>query len=251
MESLLREAAHRPWPIPEDRPWIMTQDWQDLLFAHWPVAAPGMRALVPEELTLDLYRGQAYVAVTPFRIRELRPGGVSVLPLASSFLELNVRTYVSFKGRPGVHFFSLDAASLAAIWGARIFYRLPYWKAAMKAAEAAGSERIDFRSRRTHGPRPAEFEATYGPTGPAAAPQAGSLEHFLTERYCLYTVTRKSRAVYRAEIHHLPWPLQPATAEIRKNSMAEIAGIHLPDAPPLLHFARELRVLVWAPERVG
>lgn len=249
MESILRAAAHRPWPIPEDRPWIMTQDWHDLLFAHWPIAAEQMRALVPGELTLDLYRGQAYVAVTPFRIRELRPGGVSLLPVASSFLELNVRTYVSFEGRPGVFFFSLDAASLAAIWGARVFYRLPYWKATMKAVEHGGL--IHYRSRRTHGPRPAEFEATYAPTGPPQPPAPGSLEHFLTERYCLYTVTRKRRAVYRAEIHHLPWPLQPAEAEITKNTMAAIAGIRLPAAPPLLHFARELRVLVWAPERVG
>jgi uncharacterized protein len=248
MEHILRATAHRPWPMPEDRPWIMVQDWQNLLFAHWPLAPEELRALVPSELTLDLYDGRAWLAITPFRIRELRPGGVSVLPVASSFLELNVRTYVSLEGRPGVYFFSLDAGSLAAIWGARVFYRLPYWKAAM-AAEVNG-ERINYRSRRTHGPRPAEFEAGYAPSGPEAESQPGSLEHFLTERYCLYTVTRRSRRIYRAEIHHLPWPLQPAEADIRKNTMAEVAGIRLPESNPVLHFARDLRVLVWAPQRV-
>ncbi len=73
--------------------------------------------------------------------------------------------------------------------------------------------------------------------------EKGSLDHWLTERYCLYTTHRDH--IYRGEIHHHPWPVHDAEAEFETNTVAAAAGIALPDIPPHLMFARRLDVLIW------
>lgn len=243
MDELLALTDHRPFPLPAG-PWVMQQAWHDLLFAHWALDPAALRPRVPPELELDLRDGQAWLAVTPFWMSRVRPRALPALPWLSRFAELNVRTYVTYGGKPGVFFFSLDCARLLPVWAARIGYRLPYFHARMRVK---GTNPIHYRSRRQRLAGAPEFEAFYRPAGPAAPARAGTLEHFLTERYCLYTVS--AGRVYRANIHHAPWPLQPAQADIAKNTMAAAAGIELPAAPPHLLFSRALRVLVWLPER--
>ncbi|HEX7090617.1 MAG TPA: DUF2071 domain-containing protein [Longimicrobiales bacterium] len=161
-----------------------------------------------------------------------------------------MRTYVRVGDRPGVYFFSLDAGSRLAVWGARTFFRLPYHHAEMDVR--VEGEWVRYRSRRRASDREASagFRARYRPTGPAFAAVPGTLEHFLTERYCLFTVLR-SRRVLRVDIDHAPWPLQPAQAEIETNTMAAASGIALPDRPPLLHFARRVDVVNGLPVRAG
>jgi uncharacterized protein YqjF (DUF2071 family) len=244
---ILDLTSHRPWPMPSS-PWIMTQTWDDLLFAHWPVSAALLRARVPPGLTLDLFESRAWVGVVPFTMRNVSPRGVPALPWISAFPELNVRTYVRVGGKAGVYFFSLDAANRVAVGVARTLAHLPYHSAAMQVDEADGWVR--YRSRRTSssGP-PAEFAGRYRPVGEPREPVAGTLEHFLTERYCLFTVDRSARAV-RLDIHHPPWPLQNAEAEITVNTMADAAGIELPHVAPLLHFSRRQDMVAWAPGRV-
>jgi uncharacterized protein YqjF (DUF2071 family) len=223
----------------------MRQTWRNLLFAHWPLAPGALRPLVPDGLELDLHEGQAWIAVTPFRITGLRPRWLPPIPGSRNFAELNVRTYVRYQERPGVFFFSLDAASLLAVIGARTSYHLPYYYARMKQTpEVAG---FDYSSRRRSGKR-AELVGHYVPIADVQPPRPGSLEHWLVERYCLYAPHRGR--LYRADIHHVPWPLQAAKAELDVNTMAEAAGIRLPDVAPLCHFAREIDVLVWLPERL-
>jgi hypothetical protein len=245
-DSILFATHHRPWPAPM-APWIMTQRWNDLLFLHYAVEPERLRALVPEVLTLDTYKQRAWVSITPFWINHLRPPGVPSVPWFSRFSEVNVRTYVSFGGKPGVYFFSLDASNLSAVWGARVFYRLPYWQAFIKI-KGRGSARIEYACKRQHGPKPAELRCTYAPEPLAFHARAGSLEHFLTERYCLYAFNRKR--LYRGEIHHLPWDLQPVQVEIAENTMAQPTGLKLGPDPDLAYFSRELKVLFWAPERL-
>lgn len=225
----------------------MRQEWHDLLFAHWACDASDIRPLVPRELELDLWQDRAYIGVTPFHLRGLRPRGLPALPVISQFLELNVRTYVRFGGLPGVYFFSLDAANLSAVLGARFGYGLPYYHASMGVQ--CDDDRIAYRSRRLDHPA-AEFRGSYRPSSEFRpwCPPSESLERFLTERYCLYRV-RQGR-VYRAHIHHIPWPLQEAEATIEVNTMAKAAGIALPPDPPILHFSKFIDVLVWLPERV-
>jgi uncharacterized protein YqjF (DUF2071 family) len=245
-DSILFATSHRPWP-PPITPWVMAQRWNDLLFLHYAVAPGMLRPLVPEVLSLDTYEGQAWVSITPFLLDHLRPHAGPALPAISRFPELNVRTYVTYQGKPGVFFFSLDAGNLSAVWGARVFYRLPYWKASMKV-KRTGGEKVDYYCDREHGPKPARFRGSYRPTSPIFRAVPGSIQYFLSERYCLYAYNRNR--IYRGQIHHLPWPLQEAECEIAENSMAAIAGIALPAQPTLINFARELRVLVWAPERL-
>lgn len=216
----------------------MQQTWNDLLFAHWPVAGETLRPLVPAALTLDSFAGQHWVAVTPFHMTGVRPRGVPRLPALSRFPELNVRTYVRFGEKGGVYFFSLDAARRLAVWSARRLYRLPYFYARMRVEEDQGW--IRYRSYRASGP---EFKGKYRPIGSVEPRAKGTLEHWLTERYCLYTTSGSS--LYCAEIHHQPWPLRDAEAEIEINTMAEAAGITLPQDPTLLHFAKRLEVLFW------
>jgi uncharacterized protein YqjF (DUF2071 family) len=244
----LAEVAHRPWPLP-DGPWVMAQRWSNLLFVHRRVDVDALRALVPRELTVDVRDGEAWVSVTPFYLSHLRPRGIPPLPWVSEFPELNVRTYVTVGGKPGVYFFSLDAGNPLAVYGARALYRLPYFRASMSVREARDGT-IHYRSRRTHRTAaPAEFVARYRPAGPVTHSKPGTLDHWLTERYCLYALDT-SRRVFRAEIHHHPWPLQPAELEVERDTMAAAAGLTLSSEPPRLSFSRRLDVLVWAPERV-
>jgi hypothetical protein len=223
----------------------MGQTWYDLLFAHWPVAPDSLRAHVPPPLELDVREGLAWIGVTPFVIGGLRIRGIPPLPHVSHFPELNVRTYVTYAGRPGIYFLSLDAARVAAVLAARAAYKLPYFHAEM-AAERSGEQRIDYRSRRKNGNGSVEFAASYWPAGPRLDMHDGSLERWLVERYCLYVVDERGRPM-RGDIHHPPWPLQPADAAIARNTMAAPLSFGL-DAEPLLHYSARQDTLIWSLE---
>jgi uncharacterized protein len=247
LKDVMAAVDHRPWPLPP-APWVMAQRWNTLLFAHWPVPVATMRALVPAALSVDVREDSAWVSVTPFYLDALRPHLGPALPGLSSFLEINVRTYVTFDEKPGVYFFSLDASSTIAVRAARLLYHLPYHRAAMRL-HAAADAMIAFESRRQGRiAPPAVFQGRYRAAGPVMHSTLDSLDRWLTERYCLYTVDSAQR-VYRTDIHHAPWPLQPAELEITANSMALSAGITLPKQPPRIAYAERLDVVVWPPVR--
>jgi uncharacterized protein len=247
MASLPADASHRPWPPPSG-PWVLAMRWTDLAFLHWPVAYETLRPLIPGELELETREGEAWLGITPFLMSKVRGRFTPALPGVSRFPELNTRTYVSANGKPGVWFFSLDAGSTLAVKAARWGFGLPYHNASMAVARREGG--IAYRCVRANaeGKRP-RFEASYRPTGPVAPPEPGSLEHWLTERYCLYSVRRGE--LYRGEIHHAPWPLQAARVDVAENTMADPLGLRLDPEPPLVHFSRELDVVAWLPSRVG
>lgn len=227
----------------------MAMRWLDLLFAHWPVPAAALRPYIPAGLALDTFDRAAWLGVVPFRMAGVRPRLVPPLPGISAFPELNVRTYVTAERKPGVWFFSLDAANPLAVEAARLGFHLPYFRAGM-ACEPQG-DGVRYTSERTHrGAAPATFTGSYRPTGPVYRAAPGSLEHWLTERYCLYAANRAGD-IWRGDIHHMPWPLQPAEAEIEHTTMTNQIGLRLPATRPLLHFARELDVRAWWPERVS
>ena len=240
--AVVEETAHRPWPLPETE-WIQAQTWDHLLFAHWRVPEAELRRHVPVQLPLDIFDGSAWIGITPFRLAGLRVRGLLPVPYFSSFLELNTRTYVSLDGKPGIYFFSLDAESAFAVEAARRLYRLPYFRARMSALFGAD---ISYSSERAEGRR-ATFRGTYRPTGEPQPASPRSLEHFLTERYCLFTL--HEGRTHWAEIHHPPWPLQPAEAEIEENTMPP-EGIEL-GGEPLLHYSRRQDVVIWPLEAYG
>ena len=245
--ATLDETAHRPWPLPGGS-WIMGQTWEDLLFAHWRVDAAALRRLVPTGLELDEHDGSAWLGVTPFVLSHLRLRGTLPLPLVSSFPEINVRTYVTAGGKPGIWFFSLDTSSRGAVEAARRLYRLPYFHARMSVEHRGG--RVHYSSTRRESGRPFVFSGDYAAAGEPFTAEPGSLEEFLTERYCLYA-RRPDGSLWRNEVHHAPWPLQKAEAGIETNTMLAFHGLHVEGPPALLHYAHRIDVVVWGAERVG
>jgi uncharacterized protein YqjF (DUF2071 family) len=241
----LRETAHRPWPLPGGS-WVQGQTWENLLFAHWRVSVDDLRKHVPPQVDIDVYDGSAWLGITPFRVTGLRLRGMLPLPVLSSFLELNVRTYVTAEDKPGIWFFSLDAEGPLVVEAARRTYRLPYFRARMSARSRGDA--IVYESSRMEEPGRA-FSGTYRPTGRVFHAEPGSLEWFLAERYCLYTLDERQQLA-RGDIHHGLWPLQPAEAEVELNTMPP-DGIALPDGAPLAHYSRRQDVVIWPLEPVS
>ena len=240
--SIVTRTAHRPWPMPQT-PWLVTQTWRWLLFAHWRVDATQLRRMIAAPFELDLFDGEAWLGVVPFYMTNVALKGTPSLPWLSSFPELNVRTYVRVGDRPGIYFFSLDAGRRLAVAAARTLLNLPYYAASMTVN--CLSHGVRYRSVR-RATCPAEFKAEYVPIGAPFCATAGSLEYFLTERYCLYHENHRGTP-YRLEIHHPPWSLQLADAEIATNTMAAASHLSVRGSPVLLHFARRQDVVAWGP----
>ena len=222
----------------------MFQRWHDLLFAHWPVPADSLRPLIPDTLEIEQFDGSAWIGIVPFRMSAVRLRITPAVPGLSAFPELNVRTYVTDGKKSGVWFLSLDARNPVAVAIARRWYHLPYFRARMSCK--ADGDGITYRSARTHRGAPgASLVGRYGPTGPVTEPAAvETFDHWLTERYCLYALDPRG-GLWRGEIDHAPWPLQPAEAEFEIDGLTDGWGISLPDRPPVLHFARRLDIRAW------
>ena len=253
MREFLVRTSQSPRPLPSGR-WVMTQRWNDLLFAHWPVPSASLASLVPDGLQIDTFHGSAWLGVVPFWMDRIKLRGFPPIPFTRTFPELNLRTYVRDQrtGTPGVLFLSLDANNLLAVAYARTMYSLPYYWAEMKMQQRTERE-FAFYSRRRWARPEVVFKARYrglGPTRKLAESRSGSLEYFLTERYCLFTRSRDGEPM-RANIHHVPWPLEEAEAAIERNDLAASLGIQLPDDPPVLHYSRRLAVYVWQLERLA
>ncbi len=245
MHPSLRHYRHRVYAMPTSA-WIMQQSWKQLLFMHWRIDPAVMAGLLPGGLKPDCFDGSAWLAVVPFTMRDVYPRHTFAVPGLSHFAELNVRTYVEVGGRPGVLFFSLDAANPIAVEIARRWYQLPYLNAKMSLREQADGW-IDYSSSRTDSRgRSAELRLRYRPTGLVYRSRPGTLEWFLTERYCLYTFNAKGQLM-RGEIHHEQWPLQRAEAEIDVNTLGQSAGFDIVGTQPeLLHFVKTIDVACWA-----
>ncbi len=235
---------------PPTGPWLLRQTWGRLLFMHWPVPADVIQARLPAGLQVDTFDGQAWLAIVPFQMSNLRPPGLPAVPGLSAFPELNVRTYVHLNGVPGVWFFSLDAGSALAVWLARTLFHLPYFRARLTLAQAPDGA-LTCISARTHPHQaPATFGATWRIGAPLPLAQPGSLAFFLTERYCLYTAGQNGR-LYQGHLHHPPWPLQAAElAPDWHSTLLESHGLPVPQSAPLLHAAGPVTVRVWPLRRV-
>ena len=241
VDRLAVRTRPRGWPI-------MYQSWGKLLFMHWRIPAESLRPLIPNRLAIDTFDGSAWIGITPFTMWGIRPVFTPPLSALSRSHELNVRTYVHLDGVPGVWFFSLDANNAIAALGARLAFHLPYFHARMGLVRQGRT--IHFTSSRTGRlTSPTEFEATLtvGDRLPQSRP--GSLEFFLTERYCLYAA--RGEYLYRARIFHRPWPLHGARLLSCSSTMIESQGLPSPRGAPLLHQQGEpLRVEIWPRVRV-
>jgi uncharacterized protein YqjF (DUF2071 family) len=219
--------------------WIMAQTWDDLLFAHWPLPPDQLRPLVQPPLQLDTFDGRAWLGVVAFRIRDLHVRRLPPVPGLSGFPEVNLRTYVRLGNRPGVLFLSLHCANRLGMAIARPWFRLPYRFADVHLTRQSGE--VHFTSR---SPERADFAAVYSPTTRAQLSAHGSLQAWLTERYCYYAQCG-SRGIYRCDIAHAPWQLAPArAAHISRNSLPAAFDLTLPECAPLLHYAAHVQTRI-------
>jgi uncharacterized protein YqjF (DUF2071 family) len=234
---------------PTGRP-LMYQDWGDLLFMHWPVPAEVIQPYLPPRLQVDIHDGMAWLAIVPFRMWDVRSRVTPPVPGVREFLELNVRTYVHLDGVPGVWFFSLDATNALAVWAARTFFHLPYFRAQL-TLERPAAERLHYTGHRVHNGAPqAHFSATWQ-LGEALPPtEPGSLAFFLTERYCLYAACKKGQRLYRGRISHNPWPLHSVELLNFESDLVEGHGLPALVGEPVLHAGGPLHVSLWALQRV-
>jgi uncharacterized protein len=232
-------TSHRPLPLPQGS-WIMTQTWNHVLFAHWKVPLETLEKQVPNNLEIDTYQGEGWISILPFYLSLFRPRYLPPAPGMHAFPELNLRTYVTVDGQPGIYFFSMDASHLLAVLGARTFFHLPYYHADMKFQKKEVSYQLS--SQRKNNEK-ANFEATYKPSSVASSAKSESLDYWLVERYRLYT-TFNDQLFYQ-DIHHKPWMLQQVDAQISSNGLPSTHCIDLSDQPQKLHYAKKQKVLFW------
>lgn len=245
IKPALAQTNHRPWPMPAGPP-VLFQRWVNLAFLHWPVPAARLRPLVPASLAIQEFDGTSWVGIVPFEIQDLCAPLSTWTPL--TFRELNLRLYVEADGKPGVWFVSLDASSALAVMGARAAFRLPYFRARM--AMAADGTAVGFSSHRVRVPG-IEFRGRYQPTGEEYEAAPGTLDHFLVERYCLYTRWYGGR-ILRLDIQHPPWRISPGRVDIDACTIASMQGIALdPAIPPLVHCSRRQDTVSWRPAAIG
>ena len=245
MHPAFQSVAHRPWPLPTGE-WKWRQSWLDLAFIHYRVDASSIRPLVPPGLQLQEFDGSAWVGLVPFRMAGVMRRPLPDLPFFSSFPELNLRTYVELEKKPGVWFFSLDADSWPIVLAGRRIYGLPYFSAIMQHRYENGWYRFSSQRRRGQ----AKFEARYRPLGETFFPSVGTFEHWVAERYCLYSGAG-GREVSRVEVHHTPWPLQRAEIVVEQCSMLAAAGITALSDERVTHFSRGVHVVSFAPEKAN
>lgn len=238
---LLNNAAHRPWPVPSNN-WIMRQKWRNFLFMHWPVNPELVSNLIPSPLRLDTFQGYAWLGYIAFLMDGIYPRALPKLPLTRRFPEINVRTYVQYDGKPGIFFLSIDVKNWASLKIARHWYHLPYHSSNV-SIEHKGTT-FSFQSIRNENNRHISFKALYKPISDVFSPEEGTLDHWLTERYCLYSRDKTSN-IYCGEIHHLPWPLQKAEFEIQSNSLLSPFNINLRNTNPIAHYSGGVDALIW------
>ncbi len=240
--DIMRDIGHRPWPLPSKN-WIMRQRWRNLLFSHWPIPLETLRRHIPSELEIDTYQGRAYLGVIVFMIEGIHLRGLSSLSLTPVFSEVNLRTYVHYQGKPGVFFLSLDVGDWASYTIAKRWYRLPYKKALISFQKEGQSFACQSVRKGTIDP-PISFGVKYAPASEVYVPKEGTLDHWLTERYCLFSTNNGSN-IYCGEIHHRPWPLQKAKADISKNTLFTPFRMEGSEGKPICHFSKGLDTLFW------
>jgi uncharacterized protein YqjF (DUF2071 family) len=224
--------------------------WLDLLFAHWPVDPAPLERLIPPELELDRFEGDAWLGVVPFTMDDVAPRGIPAPGRFGTFPELNVRTYVRRRDRPedrGVWFLSLDGDSWPTVRGARLIFHLPYVHARMWSRRSG--DEVVYRSERDDRAWPAvRFAARYRPVGPVALAEPGTFDEWSTNRLRLFSVDSGRRLIH-GDISPGPCPLQPAVGEHDSTELAASPGITLPAVAPILRFAERLDVRGWLPDR--
>jgi uncharacterized protein len=238
----MKKQEHRSWPVPSKN-WIMRQTWKNVFFAHWPILPERLRPSIPSTLEIETYQQMAWLGVVIFEIEGIYFRGLSPISVVLKFPEVNLRTYVQHKEKPGVFFLSLDVANWASLSIAKRWYHLPYCKAKISYRKEGNIFHCQ-SVRKGNSNIPITFKGSFTPDSVSYFPEEGTIDHWLTERSCLYSQDRRGN-IYCGDIHHKPWPLQKATAEISNNTLPTPFGINISEKKPILHFSNGVDTLFW------
>ncbi|MBS4188956.1 DUF2071 domain-containing protein [Bacillus sp. FJAT-49705] len=240
--KLINDTAHRPFLLTSEN-WIMRQTWRNLLFVHWPISPETIREHIHPSLQIDTFNGVAWLGIVVFELEGIYPRGFPPISILPPFPEINVRTYVQYNGKPGVYFLSLDVSDWASYTLAKRWFHLPYHSANISIKQKDLS--FHFESiRKKSKIYPILCKGTFSPLPEVYFPKEGTLDHWLTERYCLFSTNNKGR-IFCGEIHHRPWPLQKANSEIYKNNLFSPFKIDLSGVQPISHFSKGVDSLIW------
>lgn len=199
---------------PLSKQWVMKQKWSDLLFLHWPLPKDILIPHIPIDLELDRYNDSAWISYVVICMKGTYLRGLSKWSIFRSFPQINFRTYVRYQGYPGIYFLSLDTNHFLTYTFSKTVYKLPFFHAVMDYQQN-GNE-FYLKSERKNGD--AQFEAKYTPFGERRQSQSGSIEHFLTERYRLYT-NDHSGNLFFCDVEHVPMKLQNVETTIFHNTL--------------------------------
>lgn len=227
-KEILSVIDHRPWKLPE-KPWVYYQEWNTPIFLHWAVDAKELERLLPQELELDVHENKAWISLVPFQIK-IKPRFLPSFPLLSSFDEVNLRTYVKYRGKSGVYFLNIEAGKRVSAWLARKLSGLPYIYASMKHEKEFFTSENNRQKNRIK----LNYQINELITNPSKT------DLWLSERYALFTV--KNNKVTTYDVHHMPWKLHRLS--LREIHVDYPAYKHLMQgAPSLTHYAHGVQVL--------
>lgn len=246
-DSIKWKTSHRQWPIP-NTPWVMHQSWNDLLFIHYPISIEKLKTIVPEHIQLDTFEGMGWISIVPFKMNNV---GIRGVPFSVQFPELNIRTYVIIDNKPGVYFFSLDASNLPVVFLTKTFLNLPYIHSSMniQSSLTTNTEFICQRKSKKENEEKVLFSCRYRATSAPFTTKNGTLDYWLTERYCFYTTNKKGQ-LRICEILHQAWPIQQAEVEIINNSLPIMQYIDDKNYTPLVHYSSGVDVRIWPLKRI-
>jgi uncharacterized protein YqjF (DUF2071 family) len=243
-----QSTACRPWPAPCFSP-CTRMSWHEMLFMHWPVNECHLKSLLPAGVELESFDGQAWIGIVPFRMSGVAARWLPPLPWISKFPEVTVRTYVNVDGKPGLWYFSLDATNRFAVFMAKCVFALPYSESQISLTRDCMWRR--FRSQRfVDGAVAAELDVEYRPIGSKFEAEPGTIDHWMTSRYCLYTIDKEGQ-ILRGEIDHPTFKLQNAQAIVHKNSMVQALRLALPEQCPRLLYMHHSKVGSWRNQKTG
>ncbi|MBO9562990.1 MAG: DUF2071 domain-containing protein [Niastella sp.] len=240
INNIILNTTHRTWALPTGK-WAYYQEWNRVLFLHWKVPARELQALLPNHLELDLYEGNAWISLVPFTMEKIRPNGLPAFTPISNFHEINVRTYVTAEGKPGVYFLNIEAHKYLSAYISRLLSGLPYEKSRMTRGIIKSRQAYSSENQRKAFQLHTIFE-----TGNLVAHKT-VLDIWLTERYCLYL--GRNKKLYRYQIHHHPWTLQEVKIKDLITSYT-IGNISLDTPPDLAHYSEGVQVIAWKREKV-
>ncbi len=237
-QQIFSKSDHRPLPMPKGN-WIIYQEWHEVLFLHWAVKPDLLKQFVSGELEVQIFKGLAWVSLVVFRLKNVRPRYLPPVPPISNVDEINIRTYVQFKGKPGIYFLSMELGKSISNLLAKYLTGLPYrYSETENAATQYRSRNRDFGD---------ELDVEYEIKNKIL--KKSELDKWLTERYALFQDDGK-QAIIEYEIHHYEWPLHNVSLK-KQHIKYDRFGSLIHKEPEHIHYSPGVEVLTWGMQNVS